>query len=147
MFIDDYQVDPVTGLRVRETRKPRVKASSYERNYVKTRLLSMRKRAEQMGLDFDLDVEWLESKMSLTHCEVTCLPFNGSGSDAYAMTIDREDSSVGYTKANCRAVIWMYNNAKGKFSHEELMIMVEALSARFAQKSSKVANMQMHAQK
>ena len=121
--------DPVTGLKVVSMRRLSRQNSSYERNVVKSRFLGMRKRAQTMGMDFDLDEDWIRGKLALTACEVTGIPFAGSGQEPYALTIDRENNSIGYVKSNCRAVVWIYNNAKSQFTHEELMKMSRALVA------------------
>lgn len=95
---------------------------------IANRLGKMQARAFLKRLEFDLTVEWLQSKMACTHCEVTGIEFSGTGSDPFSRTIDRVNNAIGYTQANCKVVVWIYNNAKGKFSHDDLMVMVRALS-------------------
>lgn len=77
---------------------------------------------------FDLDGEWLLSKLSLTHCEVTGLKFVESGLNSpFSLTIDRHDNSIGYTKQNCKAVVWIYNQAKYTFTSDDVLRFAKAL--------------------
>lgn len=114
--------------RSRQRAYDRKQAPAYNSNVV--RLWSMSKRAADKGIDFDLTIEWLDEKMNLTHCEATGLEFKGSARDPFSLTIDRKDSSSGYTQENCWAVCWIYNRAKLDGTHEELMVMARALVDR-----------------
>ena len=100
--------------------------------YVKTTeqyLQSLRARAEKKGIDFDLTPDWIEAKMAYEFCEATGVRFRGKGNDPFGRTIDRKDSSKGYTKANCWVACWMYNRAKMDNTHEDVMEMVAAMSS------------------
>lgn len=100
--------------------------------YVKTTdqyLQSLRSRAQKKGIDFDLTPDWIEAKMAYEFCEATGIRFRGKGNDPFGRTIDRKDSSKGYTKANCWVACWMYNRAKMDNTHEDVMEMVAAMSS------------------
>lgn len=78
-----------------------------------------RYRAEEKNLLFDLEVSWVFKQLKNNRCAVTDLPFQISGiNDAppgrhsLSPSIDRIDPLKGYTKDNCRLVIWWYNIAK-----------------------------------
>lgn len=100
--------------------------------YVKTTeqyLQSLRARAEKKGIDFDLTPDWIEAKMAYEFCEATGIRFRGKGNEPFGRTIDRKDSSKGYTKANCWVACWMYNRAKMDNTHDDVMEMVAAMSS------------------
>lgn len=70
-----------------------------------------RRSAKKRGLKFDLTVEWIEEKLKLGLCELTNLTFSFGVRNAYTPSIDRKDSSKGYTKDNCRVILWALNAA------------------------------------
>lgn len=97
------------------------------------RLLSAAKaRASQKGVPFNLPSKWLADRLAAGKCEVTGLPFDmvtvGSRPDSFAPSIDRKDSSLGYTEDNCQLVIWLYNAAKSTGSIADIVLMARALS-------------------
>lgn len=78
-----------------------------------------RKRARQLGLEFDLK----DSDLKIpTHCPVLGLELksnSGSGAkDSYS--IDRIDNTKGYTKDNVRVISFEANNLKGANTVETL---------------------------
>jgi hypothetical protein len=77
-------------------------------------------------------VEWIEERLTAGTCEVTGLPFGNvdSGHDPRAPSIDRLDSSLGYTPDNCRLVVWVYNRAKFIWTDAVILEMARALVAR-----------------
>lgn len=76
-----------------------------------------RMRAEEKGRPFDLTVEWLTglAKKQRHRCAVSGLPLDlkgawlNKGRNPYAPSIDRIDSSGGYTKNNVRIVALAVN--------------------------------------
>lgn len=96
-------------------------------------LSNARQRATKGSLPFDLDREWLKEKLCGS-CEVTRLPFDlnirsrGKGHHSpWSPSLDRKDPDLGYTKDNCRMVVWMYNAAKHVSSDEDVLKMTKAL--------------------
>ena len=79
--------------------------------------------------DFDLTVEWIEKKLEKGECEVSGIKFVflGKGSHPFSPSIDRIDSSKGYTKENTHLVVWIYNSAKKQFKHEDVIKLDKAL--------------------
>lgn len=123
---------PVKSKRGRFCRpKPKKQNSDYAMTPAKrssAKLQHLRKRAADKGLEFDLDEAWLASKLALTHCEVTGIEFQGAGvKSPWALSIDRTDNSKGYTKENCKVVVWLYNNCKNKYSEADIMKLARAL--------------------
>jgi hypothetical protein len=87
-------------------------------------------RAAALRVPFDLTAKWILHKLLAHHCEVTGLRFEtstpGSRSN-FAPSIDRKIPALGYTRANCRVVIWGYNAAKASGTDEDVIRMAEAL--------------------
>lgn len=100
-----------------------------KRNPIKVFKQRVKRRAKEQLLEFDLDLEWFEEKIKHGLCEVTHLPFVSSEKKMapFAASVDRTDPNKGYTKDNCKMVIWAYNACKGDNSHEDVMIMARAL--------------------
>lgn len=75
-----------------------------------------RKRAIKKGLEFNLTTTWLIEKLKGGKCEATGMPFKIRPSNTtinpYYPSIDRIDSSKGYTQDNCQIVIHGYNILK-----------------------------------
>lgn len=89
-------------------------------------LATIKNRCKNKKLDFDLDLEWVLSRIK-NKCEVTGLKFvlytvgQGYGTrHALAPSVDRIDPRKGYTKDNCRVVIWWFNCAKQRYSDIDL---------------------------
>lgn len=105
----------------------------HDNAHPESRLLSNAKnRAAIKGWDFDLTVEWAQAKLATGLCEVTGIPFDfarGSTTqhNPFRPSIDRKDTSLGYTRDNCQMVVGIYNQAKGTWSHEDVLKLARAL--------------------
>lgn len=93
-----------------------------------------RHRARLKGVECSITREWIEERVVAGVCEVTGLPFNLSGQgassrDPWAPSLDRTDSSLGYTKENTKVVVCIYNYAKSDFTPDDVMRMAIALKA------------------
>ncbi len=112
--------------------------SAYQKQYRSTKhgraalLLSMAKhRAKKIGVKFDLDIGWVEAKLLYGKCALSGVDFvyeseNGLRG-ARAPSIDRVESVGGYTKDNCRVILWQINAAKQQWSDDDLKFMVRSL--------------------
>lgn len=114
---------------VRETQK-RIRLTPDGR--AKKLCASARRRAAELGVDFDLDARWVEQRITVGRCEVTSLPFElaarGKGRQhPFAPSLDRKDSSLGYTKANVRVVVWIHNLAKSDWDDACVLRYAQAL--------------------
>jgi hypothetical protein len=96
-------------------------------------------RSKSKNLDFDLSIEWVESRLREGICSVTGLPFeikqyskNGhlDKLSPYAPSIDRIDSDKGYTMDNTQIVLNNYNKFKSDSRTEDSIIIARALVYR-----------------
>jgi len=97
------------------------------------------KGAKQRNLEFDLPLSWFKENLAIGVCHKTKLPFvlkpNESSfsvvsknqvRNPFAPSVERLDSSKGYTVDNCIMVVCIYNFAKGAFTEEALEIFCKA---------------------
>ena len=99
-----------------------------------TLLYAADSRAKKKSLPFDLDVEWIMERLKKT-CPVTDCVFalkntgnNYSNRSPFTPSIDKIDPALGYTKDNCRLVIWWYNSAKQQLTDEETIKLCKIVS-------------------
>jgi len=86
-----------------------------------------RARAKRRGMTFDLDPARVRAVLEAGRCEATGLPFDLSDtSDAFSPSLDRKDSSEGYTEENTWVVIVAFNVAKNRWPTEQLVEIVKA---------------------
>lgn len=98
----------------------------------KASFLAARARSARYGMDFSLTYDWvLERFRGL--CESTGLPFSldappaGRNFHPDCPSIDRIDSSKGYTIQNCRAIRISVNLAKHEQPEDEFLAMCRAV--------------------
>ena len=92
-----------------------------------------KKRANKMGFDFDLDLEylvglWLDCKGTCTSTGVIMNFDTGSTKDRnpVACSVDRKDSYGGYTRGNVRLLTAWANNAQNTWGDDLFEQMVRA---------------------
>jgi hypothetical protein len=88
-----------------------------------------KKRAEIKGIKFSLTLKWIETRLAAGICERTGHTFTytiGSRDcrNPWFPSIDRIDSSLGYTKDNCQIVCLIYNIAKNRWTDAIMLEMV-----------------------
>lgn len=93
-------------------------------------LLHAAHRAKAKGWKYDLTTDWAEATFT-GFCALTRIPFvvrnNGVGPKFFSPSIDRINSSLGYTQDNCRFVLWSVNALHGTGSDVDMLRVAEAL--------------------
>lgn len=95
----------------------------------------IKNRSRAKGIKFDLDTEWYRDKLSHGVCEVSGIKFDYNYESSingtplpFSPTIDRINPSLGYTKENCRVVVWIYNVCKQTYTDEDVMKLAKSLT-------------------
>ncbi len=87
---------------------------------------SARIRAASTGREFTLTIEEIEAALQEGTCHATGLPFDMAPAarpgarNPYAPSLDRVDSSLGYTPENTRLVVWAFNAMRNEFGDDVL---------------------------
>ncbi len=85
-----------------------------------------RARARKRGIPFEITSDWIKEKLSIGRCEVTGIPFADYHSP-WSPSLDQIIPGHGYTKENTQLVVYAYNMAKNRFSHDDVMLLAKAL--------------------
>ena len=97
-----------------------------------------RQRAKQRGLEFSLTPEWALQHYT-GYCAVTGLQFSvglgKSGPQAFSPSIDRIDQGRGYSRDNCRFVIFAVNAIRGTMSDADMVVVAERIVASLREAS------------
>lgn len=88
-------------------------------------LKSARKRAKKNGREFSLTREWVEKKIESGVCEATGAKFSYIKKEKYKSapfvpSLDRIDSTKGYTPKNTQMVCNFYNICKWQWDKQDL---------------------------
>lgn len=99
------------------------------------RLFEAKRRAAKAGLPFDLTLEFLNGLQVAQNnsCALTGIPFapsKGGRNNPYVLSLDRIDSSRGYTQDNVRLVIFAMNAALGPWGEAVFEEVAKAYLAR-----------------
>lgn len=118
--------------------------TAYQKEYNKSRLVKpnliatrlivgcrARQNKSNPNAPFDLTKDWLEQKINAGKCEVTGLPFNLGFTKTlkrpFAPSIDKKNPNGFYTQDNCQVVCFIYNVAKGEFTHDDVVTLANAV--------------------
>lgn len=97
-------------------------------------LRAVGKRCRKDGVDLDLDREWLAARLNAGKCELTGLAFDMSVSKrrptARTPSIDRISANGGYTKANCRVILYAVNTALSNYGLAAFLPIAAALVSK-----------------
>jgi hypothetical protein len=106
-------------------------------NYrAKILLQSAKTRARYKDLDFELELDWIKQKLQLGKCEATGLNFvftrygefkETKKLNPYAPSLDRIDSSLGYTVDNTQIVIIAFNKFKSDTAQHKVINIAKAI--------------------
>jgi hypothetical protein len=89
-----------------------------------------RSRAAKKGIEFDLDIEFIRNLMKDGVCAVTGLPFDMSpGKHPDGPSLDRRDSSLGYTRDNVRVILYRINVMAHDWGIEKILETADAIRA------------------
>lgn len=91
-----------------------------------------RDRSKKHNLPFDLDIEWVESKLVKWTCELTWLEFRTEiekehRANPFWASIDKIDPKKWYVKSNCRMICFCINMARCDWWDSVLMEMSKAI--------------------
>lgn len=90
---------------------------------------AVRARAVKKKLICDLDLVWFREALS-RNCSFTGLPFELVAHSPWYPSVDRIDSTKGYTKDNCRLVVAMYNYMKNRWTDGDCIRLACVIAAR-----------------
>lgn len=110
------------------------KKKEYNKGRVSERLLAnLKQRAKKKNLPFDLDLSDLEGT---TYCPVFGfeLKRNSGKSMDNSISVDRKDSTKGYTKDNIQILSQLANTMKSSASREELLLFAEWVLKTYGEK-------------
>lgn len=99
-------------------------------------LSNTKKSAKNTGVAFDLDREWFRSRLAAGVCEMSGLPFElastrlGWGRNPNGPSVDRIVAGGGYTKSNCRMILWSLNRALGNWGDDYFLRVFRAILER-----------------
>jgi hypothetical protein len=97
-----------------------------------------KRRAEDKGISFKLDRVDLIERIAAGYCEATGLPLSlttGGGINPWSPSLDRRDSSKGYTADNVQVVCTAYNLAKHQFPPDVLLTLARAIVDKVSTKT------------
>ncbi len=84
----------------------------------------IRNRSKKNNIAFDLTRQWLKKRLDRGVCELTGLSFDMAGRRTpHSPSIDKIDPSKGYTKKNCRVILWSLNQALGNRGLEYMKML------------------------
>lgn len=115
------------------TKEERAKAHKQwqKHNRGATLLYMARFRAKRKGLEFSMTREDIDSKLKQGFCELTGIPFNLKGEKAWdSPSVDRIDSSKGYTKDNVRVVLFCVNVMANVWGSDKIVEIANAIMKR-----------------
>ena len=105
------------------------KAKEYRKKYRGRELLRMaRQRAEKKGLSFTLEEAPIQDVIDVGVCELTGIPFSLDGGKTWdSPSIDRIDSSKGYTRNNVRVVLHCLNVMANVWGENKIIQIADAI--------------------
>lgn len=100
--------------------------------YRAKRLLSGAKtRSKKYQVPFDLTEDWVLERLMRGECEETGLLFDMTSKRSWASpSVDRIVPALGYTKANCRLVLFGLNTARGDWGDGPMLRIAHAITGK-----------------
>lgn len=114
--------------RYADARK-RLREDSPVRSWAKTTYYNATGRAKKYGLPIDISIKWLEANAVL-ECPLLEIPlvYNAEKSLRNSASLDRKDSTMGYTKDNCRVISHLANRIKSNATVDEILLLAKNLA-------------------
>lgn len=108
------------------------KAKNPVQYYSVSLMANTRYRAKRMGVEHTITKDWLVARLQVGLCEATGLPFDMGRSESThcnprVPSIDRIDSTKGYTPENCQVVMVWYNVAKNDYIEDDILELMRAV--------------------
>lgn len=88
---------------------------------------SAKQRAKARGVPYALDAQWVAERFAGGLCEQTGIPFSYEAGSPWLPSLERKDPGQGYTPGNTEVVVWLYNQAKGSYTRNDLVRLAEGL--------------------
>jgi len=114
--------------RIRNKEKVRDNGKIYQNTTMgraSTLLSGARCRGKKYKRECTITRKQIETRLEIGICEATGIAFESTG--PFAPSLDRTDSSGGYTPLNVRVVVRIYNLAKRDWKHADVVRMAAAL--------------------
>lgn len=113
----------------------RFRNTNVKRSMMIHMLNGVKQRCKKSGKNYEVNREYIESKIEAGVCEATGIPFryerNGRGSiTPFGPSLDCINPEEGYTLSNTQMVCSMYNIGKGRHSETDFIAMCMAVAAR-----------------
>lgn len=80
-------------------------------NPARAMLYRVKTTCKKLGIECDMTEEWFRERLSAGVCEMSGIPFDGSGRSPNAPSIDRIVAGGPYSVENCRLILWSINHA------------------------------------
>lgn len=94
---------------------------SYARRTALGLYASARSRAREKALPMEITREWIQAKIERGACEATGIKFDQTQAQrAFVPSLDRIDSTKGYTADNVKVVVWIHNAARNNWGDAAL---------------------------
>lgn len=96
------------------------------------RLSGARKRAKELGMEFNITREYLDS-IYVSHCPILGIELSYVNDRIYpnSASIDRIDNSIGYVVGNIQILSYKANRIKGDASIEELIRFADYIHSKY----------------
>ena len=90
------------------------------------------RRSLQRNYEFTIDLDWVVSRLEFGKCALTGIPFvfetrHNGHRNPYSPKKKKKDSSKGYTKDNCRVILWALNMGFADWGQDTYLEIARAL--------------------
>lgn len=120
-----------------KTNAQAVKSDTSPRNRPYKLMRAAKTRSNKLGIPFDLDRQWVADRWT-GKCELTGIEFDLTANERSPISpsIDKINPELGYTKSNCRFILWSLNAFKGTMDDDLMYRIATELVANKRKKSN-----------